>query len=88
MQRLTEVRVRISLSRPGRPSDNPFMESFFWTVKREEVYLNEYQSLEEARNQLAQFLEADGTYNATRLHSSLDYVPPLEFEAAHASSPA
>jgi transposase InsO family protein len=49
------------------------------TVKWEEVYLNQYRTFEEAQASLQTFLE--DVYNAKRLHSSLDYVPPDEFEA-------
>ena len=48
------------------------------TVKCEEVYLHQYQTFEEAQARLQAFLE--DVYNAKRLHSSLDYVPPNEFE--------
>ena len=57
-------------------------ESFIKTVKWEEVYLHEYQSFEEAQARLQTFLE--NVYNAKRLHSSLDYVPPDEFELKYA----
>jgi transposase InsO family protein len=48
------------------------------TVKWEEVYLHQYQTFEEAQARLQTFLE--DVYNAKRLHSSLDYMPPDEFE--------
>ena len=47
-------------------------------MKWEEVYLHQYGTFEEARARLQTFLE--DVYNAKRLHSSLDYVPPDEFE--------
>jgi putative transposase len=55
------------------------MESFMQTVKCEEVYIHRYQTFEEAQAHLQTFLE--DAYNAKRLHSSLEYVPPDEFEA-------
>lgn len=67
------------MSAPGQPTENARAESFLKTVKCEEVYVHKYQTLEEAQVHLQTFLE--DVYNAKRLHSSLDYVPPDEFEA-------
>ena len=52
----------------------------FQHLKREEVYLKEYRSLEEAESNIGYCIEA--VYNQKRLHSSLGYLPPAEFEAA------
>jgi putative transposase len=68
VQRLQSVGAQISMSAPGQATENARAESFFKTVKYEEVYVHRYQT----------FLE--DVYNAKRLHSSLDYVPPDEFE--------
>jgi putative transposase len=70
--------IRISMSRLATPYDNARAESFMKTLKYEEVYRNEYRDLEEARALIKQFLEK--VYNQQRLHSALDYRPPLEFE--------
>ena len=59
---------------------NAKAESFFKTLKKEEVYLSQYRNFEEARDSLGAFL--DDVYNVKRLHSSLGYLPPTEFEAA------
>jgi putative transposase len=64
---------------PGQATENARAESFFKTVKCEEVSVHKYQTFEEAQAHLQTFLE--DVYNAKRLHSSLDYVPPDEFEA-------
>ena len=80
--RLATVGARASTSARGTPYENARAESFFKTLKREEVYLKEYRTFEEAQNNVAQFIEE--VYNTKRLHSSLGYRPPAEFEAAHA----
>ena len=76
---LREHGFRLSMSRRGNPYDNAAMESFFKTVKVEEVYLGEYEDLADVRKRLAVFLL--DVYNQKRLHSSLGYRPPDEFEA-------
>ena len=53
-------------------------ESFFRTLKMEEVYLNDYQDFEEAYENIARFIEE--VCNHKRLHSSLGYPSPVEFE--------
>jgi putative transposase len=81
VERLLSVQAQISMSAVGNPYDNAKAESFFKTLKREEVYLNQYQTFAEAEANIAQFIE--DVYNTKRLHSSLGYVPPVEFEEAH-----
>jgi len=73
--------ITISMSRPGNPYDNATVESFIKTLKYEEVYVNEYNSLTDAKNNIEHFLTV--VYNQRRLHSSLGYVPPAEFEAPY-----
>jgi len=51
------------------------------TLKYEQVYLSEYANLSDARAQIGHFLEA--VYNQKRLHSSLGYLPPAEFEQTY-----
>ncbi len=75
---LRESGVQISMSRKGNPYDNAKAESFMKTLKYEQVYLSEYENLADARAQIGYFLEA--VYNQKRLHSSLGYLPPAEFE--------
>ena len=70
--------IRISMSRRGNPYDNAQAERFMRTLKQEEVYLFEYESLEEAEKRITTFL--DEVYNQKRLHSAIGYVPPVEFE--------
>ena len=54
------------------------------TPKCEQVYLSEYDDLADAKAQIGHFLEA--VYNQKRLHSSLGYLPPAEFEKSHHES--
>lgn len=75
---LQERGIRISMSRSGNPYDNGMCERFIRTLKYEEVYLFEYETIAEARERISYFLE--DVYNEKRLHSALGYVPPAEFE--------
>lgn len=70
--------IRISMSNLGSPWQNGRAESFFKTLKNNEVYLNDYQNIYEAKENLFKFI--NDVYNIKRLHSSLGYVPPDEFE--------
>jgi transposase InsO family protein len=67
-----------SMSRPANPYDNASCESFMKTLKREEIYGNDYLDLEHLRSHIETFIEA--YYNRCRLHSALGYQPPEEFE--------
>jgi len=69
-----------SMSRPANPYDNAFCESFIKTLKREQIYAHQYQSIDELSAHLEQFI--DHYYNRLRLHSALGYKTPEEFEAA------
>jgi transposase InsO family protein len=75
-----------SMSRPANPYDNASCESFIKTLKREEIYANEYRDLEHLRASIEEFIER--YYNLYRLHSALGYQSPEEFEQATSSSTA
>lgn len=77
--------VRPSMSRAGTPYDNAKCERFIKTLKYEEVYVKEYESVSDARRSIGHFIEI--VYNQKRLHSALGYVPPAEFEAAQIEQP-
>jgi putative transposase len=73
---------RCSHSAPGKPQDNAHMESFFRTLKLEEVDRNRYESFLEAQTSIATFI--DELYNQRRMHSALGYMSPDQFESRHA----
>ena len=81
--RLEEAGALISMAAVGNPYENAKAESFFRTLKMEEVYLKDYRTFEEAEQNMGYFIEE--VYNNKRLHSSLGYVSPVEFEADYAS---
>jgi transposase InsO family protein len=71
--------IQISMSAKGKPYDNAFAESFFKTLKQEEVYLWEYETFSDVIERIPYFIE--DVYNKKRLHSSLGYRPPDEYES-------
>jgi putative transposase len=79
VKELTLYNFQISMSRKGNPYDNAHAESFIKTLKSEEVHLWEYRSMEDVQERIPYFIE--DVYNQKRLHSSLGYRPPCEFEA-------
>jgi transposase InsO family protein len=76
---LQEAHVQISMAARGRPTENAYVERLMRTLKEEEVSLQEYEDLNDARAHLAHFL--DQVYMTKRVHSALGYRPPAEFEA-------
>ena len=75
---LLEHHMIPSMSRPANPYDNASCESFMKTLKREEIYANDYETLEHLATNIERFI--DEYYNRYRLHSALGYRPPDEFE--------
>lgn len=84
-QMLKDNGITISMSRKANPWDNAACESFMKTLKHEEVHRTEYRNLADARARVGQFLES--IYNDRRLHSSLAYRSPNEFEKSLAPGP-
>ncbi|HEU0072432.1 MAG TPA: IS3 family transposase [Dehalococcoidia bacterium] len=76
--RVLDAGGRPSMTAVASPRENAPAESFMRTLKHEEVYLQEYRDFAEARAALGPFIEE--VYNQKRLHSSLGYRPPREFE--------
>ena len=75
---LDEHGALCSMSRPGNCLDNAAVESFFHTLKTELVYQQHYRTREEARLAIFEYVEC--FYNRTRMHSTLDYRSPEEYE--------
>lgn len=77
-QRLTQHEIVVSMSRTGNAYDNAVVESFFATLKSERIYRRHYATRSEARADI--FLYIEGFYNRRRLHSTLGYLSPDDFE--------
>ena len=78
---LLKVRgIQISMAAVGKAEENGYAERFMRTIKEEEVYLSEYINFGDALQQIRHFIE--DVYNTKRIHSSLGYLTPAEFEFA------
>lgn len=82
--RLDERGIRCSMSRPGQCLDNAAAKSFFHTLKTEWIYHAQYKTRREARLAIFEYIEA--FYNTIRMHSSLDYQSPEEYERQRAAA--
>jgi putative transposase len=78
VERLAAVGAAVSMAAVGAPEENGHAERLMRTIKEEEVDLSEYEGFADARRQLGRFLDA--VYNRKRIHSSLGYLTPREFE--------
>jgi putative transposase len=76
--------IQISMDGKGRVFDNIFVERLWRTVKVEEVYLHDYQTVAEARYGLGRYFEL---YNNRRFHQALDYCTPAEVYGAAVGTP-
>ena len=71
--------VEISVAHRGRPWENGYAERLIRTLKEEEVHLNDYQSITEARDRIRHFIEQ--VYHQKRPHSALgNHLTPMEFQ--------
>ena len=75
---LKQKGIKHSYSNKGTPYDNAKIESFHSILKREEIYVNNYKTFEEARIKIFEYLES--FYNRKRVHSRLNYMTPQEKE--------
>jgi transposase InsO family protein len=83
--RLEAAEIEISMAAKGNPYENAKAERFFGTLKSEEVYLKSYETHEDARTNIGQFIE--DVYNTKRLHSALGYLSSTEFESTWTGRP-
>jgi len=77
-QVLQDASVQISMAEVGAAWQNGYAERLLRTIKEEEVDLSDYEDYNDARRQLGRFL--DEVYMHKRIHSSLGYLTPAEFE--------
>jgi transposase InsO family protein len=75
---LEEAEIAISMAEIGEAWQNGYAERLIRTIKEEEVDLSDYQDYWDAYSQIGQFIEQ--VYMYKRIHSSLDYLTPVEFE--------
>ena len=68
----------VSMSRKGNCHDNAVIKRFFGTLKQELVYRRTYRTREDARQSLFAYIEV--FYNRQRLHSTLGYLSPVQYE--------
>ena len=84
MSRETHVRLYESVGVRLRCATRPVTEAFFKTLKTELIYTEHYQTREEARHSLFEYIEV--FYNRKRKHSTLGYKSPVEFLRYHQQS--
>ena len=73
---LNTLKIKHSYSKKGYPYDNASMESFNAILKKEEVNVNNYETFEEAKLAIFEFIES--WYNNKRIHSTIGYITPNE----------
>jgi putative transposase len=83
-KKLVAHNIRASMSSTGNCYDNAAMESFFHTLKTEHVYFERYQTREQAKQSIFEYIEV--FYNRQRRHSTLNYQTPLTFEQNYQQS--
>ena len=80
---LTHHGIEIPLVHRGRPWENGYAERLIRTLKEEEVHLNDYEDITEARARIGHFITH--VYNQKRPHSALGYLTPVEFQQQNSS---
>lgn len=75
---LTKHNIQMSMASRGNPYQNAYAESFMKTLKKEEVYLWEYETFEDVVERIPEFIEE--VYNRKRVHSGINYLTPEKFE--------
>ena len=80
-ERIAELGFTQSMNRPGKVTDNAFIESFFHSMKSEVFHGYTFTEDREVRQTLRRYLPF---YNRDRLHSSLNYVSPTTYEKLQA----
>ena len=78
---LRTLGITCSMSRTGCCYDNAVMERFFWSLKHEWTKFESFADLQDARLSVFRYIES--FYNTERIHQSLDYLTPAQFEAQH-----
>jgi putative transposase len=78
VDRLKNLGVKLSMAAIGEPRENGYAERLVRTIKEEEVDLSDYRNFADARGEIGHFIDA--VYNVKRIHSSLGYLTPAEFE--------
>ena len=77
-KKLKELKITSSMSRRGNCYDNAFAESFFATIKKELIYRTKFATKTEAKKAIFEYIEV--WYNRQRIHSSIGYMTPIQFE--------
>jgi putative transposase len=85
VERLEQAGILINMSRPARPWENAYCESFIHTLKKEQVNYLKCAALEELQQSISEYI--DEFYNPKRLRSALGHYSPEEFERKHPGQP-
>lgn len=80
-KRLALLKITASMSRTGNCYDNAYAESFFHSLKVEMIYRYKFKTRKEAMTAIFEYIEV--WYNKTRLHSSIGYLSPIDYENIH-----
>ena len=76
-ERLNQLQITQSMNRPGKVTDNAFMESFFHSMKADVIHGNTFSEDEQLLTVLRSYIPF---YNRSRMHSSLNYMSPATYE--------